>query len=51
MQFDVQVSFLLVVKSLGNGTDDALDVDAEADFDVDAPTLTPEFDVDAEDWP
>lgn len=42
MQFDVQVSFLFDVNSLDSGTNGAPDV--TVDFDVDAPTFTPELD-------
>lgn len=50
MQFDVQVIFLLDVNSLGNCIV-ALELEPELDFDVDAPTFTPEFDDDDADWP
>lgn len=49
MQFDVQFNFLLDVNSLGNCNDVAFDV--EVDFDVDAPTFTPELDADDVDGP
>lgn len=55
MQFDVHVNFLLDVNSLGSCTDVALalavEVDGAVDLDVDAPTFTPAFDVEADDWP